>query len=164
MRIRSRTSGAIAIAGVLAGVLVAGASASTAATSSPAGPAPPRLVCTLKIYNQTPTKLSGFSFGFIKCSAPFGNGVQSSTYHATVNPQTGAATNRGSYKNWFDTGTAFGTFSLTGRYTSPTTATFKGTVTVAGGTGAFVGATGIGKLTCRTTDAGATSTCTAVFK
>ncbi len=48
-----------------------------------------------------PTKLSGFSFGFIKCSAPFGNGVQSSTYHATVNPKTGAATDRGSYKNWF---------------------------------------------------------------
>ena len=118
----------------------------------------------LKLYDQTPTRLSGFSFGFIKCSAPFGNGVQSSTYHATVNPKTGAATNRGSYKNWFDTGTAFGTFSLTGRYTSPTTATFRGTVTVAGGTGAFAGETGVGKLTCRTTNAGATSTCTAVFR
>jgi hypothetical protein len=40
----------IAIAGVLAGVLVAGASASTAATSSPAQPAAPRLVCTLKLH------------------------------------------------------------------------------------------------------------------
>ena len=164
MRIKSLIAGTIAIAGVLAGVLVAGASASTAATSSPAVRAAPKLVCTLTLYNQTPTKLSGFSFGFIKCSAPFGKGVQSSTYHATVNPKTGAATNRGSYKNWFDTGTVSGTFSLTGRYNSPTAGTFKGTVTVAGGTGAFVGATGIGKLTCSTTSAGATSTCTAVFR
>ena len=42
MRIRSLIARTIAIA--IAGVLVAGASASTAATSSPAQPAAPRLV------------------------------------------------------------------------------------------------------------------------
>ena len=155
MRRRSLLAGAIGIVGVLAvGVPVVGASASTAATST----------CTFKIYNQTPTQLSGFAFGYTNCSEPFGTGVQSSTYRATVNAKTGAATNKGAYKNWFDTGTVHGTFSLRGQYTSPTAATFKGTFTITGGTGAFKGTRARGTLTCSTTNAGATSTCTSVLR
>jgi len=158
MRPRSLIVATIAVAGVLAG-----ATASTAATSSRAEPARPEIICTLKLYNQTPTKLAGFSFGFIHCSKPFGTGVQSSTYTATVNPRTSAATDQGRYTNWFDDGTVSGTFRLTGQYTSPTGATFKGTVTAAGGTGAFTSAKGTGTLTCRTANAGATFSCTAVL-
>jgi hypothetical protein len=161
MQRKSLLAGAIAIAGVLAvGVPVGGAAASTTATSSGAT----NTSCTFKIYNQTPTQLSGFAFGYVNCSDPFGHGVQSSTYHATVNAKTGAATNKGSYKNWFDDGTVHGTFSLRGQYTSPTAATFKGTFTITGGTGAFRGAKARGTLTCSTTNAGATSTCTSVIR
>ena len=161
MRRKSLLAGAIAIVGVLAvGVPVVDAAASTAATSSGAT----NTTCTYKIYNQTPTQLSGFAFGYVNCSEPFGHGVQSSTYRATVNAKTGAATNRGSYKNWFDDGTVHGTFSLRGQYTSPTAATFKGTFTITGGTGAFRGAKVRGTLTCSTTNAGATLTCTSVVR
>jgi hypothetical protein len=162
MRSKSLLAGAIAIVGVLAiGVPVVDAAASTAATSSGAA----KTTCTYKIYNQTPTKLSGFSFGYVNCQKPFGNGVQSATYTATVNTKTGAATSKGSYKNWFDTGTLYGTYSLHGQYTSATKATFKGTFTITGGTGAFKATKkATGTLTCSTTNADATSTCTSVLK
>jgi hypothetical protein len=161
MRNKSLLAGAIAIVGVLAvGVPVVGAAASTGATGSGAA----KITCTFKIYNQTPTKLSGFSFGYVNCQTPFGKGVQSATYSATLNAITGAATNKGAYKNWYDAGTTHGTFSLRGQYTSPTAATFKGTFTVTGGTGAFRATKGTGTLTCRTANAGATSTCTSVLR
>jgi hypothetical protein len=150
---------AIAVAGVLAvGVPVVGAAASTSASSSGAT----KITCTFRNYNQTPTKLSGFSFGYISCPQPFGPGVQSATYTATVNTTTGAATLKGAYKNWFDTGTVYGTYSLRGQYTSATAATYKGTFTIKGGTGTYKGAKTTGALTCSTTNAGATSTCTSV--
>jgi len=162
MRSKSLLAGAIAIVGVLAvGVPVIGAAASTAATGSAA----PKTTCTFKNYNQTPKKLSGFTFASVNCQKPFGNGVQSATYTATVNTKTGAATIKGPYKNWFDTGTLSGTYSLGGQYTSATAATFKGTFTITGGTGAFNGTKKItGTLTCSTTNADATSTCTSVLK
>ena len=89
--------------------------------------------------------------------------MQSATYSGTVNAKTGAATLKGSYTNWFDAGTVYGTYSLRGQYTSATAATFKGKFTESGGTGAYKGAKGTGTLTCSTTNAGATSTCTSVF-
>ena len=159
MRRKSLLAGAIAIAGVLAvGVPVVGAAASTTATS----PKATKITCTFKNYIQTPKQLSGFSFGYISCPKPIGHGVQSATYSATVNAKTRAATEKGSYTNWFAAGTLYGTYSLRGQYTSPTTATFKGTFTVSGGTGAYKGTKGTGSLSCRTTNAGATSTCTSV--
>ena len=175
MRSKSLLAGAVAIA-ACAGVAACSSSsgtASPAATKSASAAALPtaatssgatKITCTLKIYNQTPTKLSGFTFAYINCPQPFGNGVQSSTYSATVNTATGAATNKGADKNWFDAGTTHGTFSLSGQYTSPTAATFEGTVTFTGGTGAFKATKGTGTLTCSTTNAGATSTCTSVLQ
>jgi hypothetical protein len=159
MRRKSLLAGAIAIVGVLAvGVPFVGAAASTAATSSEAT----KITCTFKNYNQTPKQLSGFSFGYISCPQPLGPGVQSATYSATVSAKTGAATEKGSYQNWFDAGTVYGTYSLFGQYTSATAATFKGTFTITGGTGAYKGAKATGPLTCSTTNAGATTTCTSV--
>jgi hypothetical protein len=159
MRRRSLLACAIAAVGVLAvGVPVVGAATSIAATSSGAS----TITCTFKNYSQTPKQLSGFSFGYISCPQPFGPGVQSATYSATVNSKTGAATLKGTYKNWFDTGTVYGTYSLRGQYTSPTAATYKGTFTITGGTGAYKGAKATGPLTCSTANAGATSSCTSV--
>jgi hypothetical protein len=159
MRRKSLLACAIAVAGVLAvGVPVVGAAASNAATS----PAATKITCTFKNYSQTPKQLSGFSFGNISCPQPFGPGVQSATYTSTVNAKTGAATLKGTYKNWFDTGTVYGTYSLRGQYTSATAATYKGTYTITGGTGAYKGEKATGPLTCSTTNAGATSSCTSV--
>ena len=159
MRRKSLLAGATAIAGVLAvGAPVAGAAANAAAT----GPAATKITCTYKNYDQTPKQLTGFSFGYISCPKPFGPGVQSATYRATVNAKTGAATEKGSFKNWFDAGTVQGTYSLRGQYTSPTAATFNGTFTITTGTGAYKGTKATGALTCSTTNAGATSTCTSV--
>ncbi len=162
MRSRSLLAGAIAIVGLLTlGVPAVGAAASTAVTSSAAA----TTTCTFKNYNQTPKKLSGFSFGYVNCQKPFGNGVQSTTYTATLNTKTGAATSKGSYQNWFGTGTLYGTYSLGGQYTSATAGTFKGTFTISGGTGAFKATKkATGTLTCSTTNADATSTCTSVLK
>jgi hypothetical protein len=156
MRRKYVLAGAIATAGVLA-VGVPVAAASTAATSSKAT----TITCTYKDYNQTPTQLSGFTFAYINCPQPFGPGVESSTYTATVNTQTGTLTEEGTYKHWYDTGTVHGTYSLRGPDTS--TATLTGTFTDMGGTGAFKETKGPGTLTCSTTNAGATSTCTSVF-
>ena len=175
MRSKSLLGGAVAIA-AFAGVAACSSSsgtASPAATKSGSAAALPtaatssgatKITCTFKIYSQTPTKLSGFAFGYVNCPQPFGNGVQSSTYSATVNAATGAATNKGAYKNWFDAGTTQGTFSLSGQFTSPAAATFEGTFTVTGGTGAFKATKGTGTLTCSTTNADATSTCTSVLQ
>jgi len=161
MRRKSLLAGAIAAAGMLAvSAPVTDAAASTAAAS----PGAATTTCTFTIHNQTPTRLSGFAFGYVKCPGPFGNGVQSSTYRATINAKTGAATNDGLYTNWFDAGTVYGSFSLRGRYTSRTAATLKGTFTITGGTGAFRGAKAEGTLTCGTANAGATSTCTSVLR
>jgi hypothetical protein len=158
MRRKYVIAGAIAIAGVLAvGVPVVGAAAGTAATSSGAT----TITCTYKVYNQTPTQLSGFTFAYINCPQPFGPGVESATFTATVNAQTGAVTEEGTYKHWYDTGTVHGTYSLRGQDTS--VATFKGTFTDMGGTGAFKETKGTGTLTCSTTNAGVTLACTSVF-
>ena len=151
-------AGAIAVVGVLAvGVPIAGAAEGTATTR----PGARTITCSIMTYNQTPNQLSGFTFGYISCPKPFGNGVQSGTYSVTVTA-TGAVIQKGTFTSWFDTGTTHGTYSLIGRYTSATAATFKGTATDTGGTGAFRRINATGPLTCSTTDAGAASTCTRV--
>jgi len=149
----------IPIATVIAivGALAADVAASTAATK-----APTKITCTFRNYSQTPQQLSGFSFGYIRCPQPFGRGVQSATYSATVNATTGAATLKGTFRNWFGVGTVYGTYNLRGQYTSATAATYRGTFTIRGGTGAYKGSKATGPLTCSTTDAGATSSCTSV--
>ena len=140
----------------IVGVLAADVAGSTAATKAP------KITCTFKNFSQTPQQLSGFGFGYIRCPQPFGRGVQSATYSETVNATTGAATLKGTFTNWFDAGTVYGTYSLHGQFTSATAATYKGTFTTKGGTGADKGAKITGTLTCSTRDAGATSSCTSV--
>lgn len=153
-------AGAIAIAGVLAvGVPVVGAAASTSTAATDSGAR--TITCTEKTYNQTPTQASGFTFAYVNCPRPFGPGVSSGTYTATVNAQTGTVTEEGTYKHWYDTGTVHGTYILRGPDTSA--ATLKGTFTDMGGTGAFKETKGTGTLTCSTTNGGATTTCTSVF-
>ena len=118
-----------------------------------------RVHCSLHVYSQTPTSLRGFDFGLVKCSKPFGKGVQYDTYTESVTPPKASA--RGPFEWFFDEGTVHGTFSFAGTFSSPTTATFAGTLKITGGTGAFENARARTDLTCTTTDAGKTFTCTA---
>jgi hypothetical protein len=143
----------IAIAGALAG----GVAASTAATKAK------KITCNTTEYNPAPSQLSGVIVGFTSCSKPFGKGVVSATYSATVNMTTGAGTSHGTFTKWLLTGTAHGRYSGKFQFTSNTDATYKNAITVSGGTGAFKGVKGKGTESCSTTNGAATLTCKEVL-
>jgi hypothetical protein len=105
-----------------------------------------------------PTALTGQDFGPVSCPKPFGSGLQWDSF--TVTP-TSATTGKisGPYKEWFNTGTFHGVFSLSFAPTSKGTV-YTGKVTIAGGTGAFSHIKGKGKLSCKSTD-GIHTDCTA---
>ena len=138
----------------IAGALAAGVAASTAATGAT------RITCTTTEYNPTPTSASGVVVGLTSCSKPFGNGAVSATYTSTFDPTTGAGTDTGPFTKWLLTGTVHGHYTGTYQFTSDTDATWQNTIAVSGGTGAFKGVKGKGHETCRTTNGGATLTCT----
>jgi hypothetical protein len=93
-----------------------------------------------------PTKSSpGTVFSFVRCPAPFGHGIQHSTFTLTPKTSTtGRAVLR--FKAYFDTGTVSGVWRATYRYKDAKTAVFKQKVQWTKGTGAFthVRATGRG--------------------
>jgi hypothetical protein len=140
----------------IAGALTAGVVASTAATTAT------KITCKFTEYNPTPTNPSGVVVGFTSCSKPWGNGVISATYSSTFNSTTGAGTAKGTWTKWFLAGTVHGPYSQTFQFTSNNDATYKSTVTISGGTGAYKGVKGKGSDSCRTTNGAATLTCTAV--
>ena len=140
---------------IAAGVVVVGAAASTAA----AKPKATKISCRSTVYYPMPTQPKGLAFAYENCPKPgAGAGVQSISYNATVS-STGAVTAKLAFKRWSDTGTTHGTASLTGRFTSATTGTIKGPVTITGGTGAYKAVRGKGTTTCSTNDGGAIYTC-----
>jgi len=140
----------IATAGVL---VVAGAGGAAAKGGAKAT----KVRCTATTYNQSYPNLSGFSFSVLKCSMPFGAGVQQATYNESVVGTTSTAS--GTFKDFHDLGTVHGTYTLSGTLgTGAITA--SGLLKISGGTGAFKGAKGTAKLTCTTTDGGKTYTCT----
>ncbi|HYB30415.1 MAG TPA: hypothetical protein VEF89_27665 [Solirubrobacteraceae bacterium] len=142
----------------IAGALAAGGIASTAAAQAKTS----KVTCNYTAYNPTPLQPSGVVVGFIKCSQPFGEGVVSGTYSATFDPNTGAGTATGRWTKWFLDGTVHGRFSETFQFTSHTDATYKESLTVTGGTGAYDGVKGTASDSCSTINGGATLTCTAV--
>jgi hypothetical protein len=125
-------------------------------------PKPKTIKCTLQAWNVTYPKLTGMDFGNLTCGGKVGNGVQRDTYNETLTPPN-KATAAGTFKQFFNTGTVHGTYSVSGTLTG-TSGTFSGTAKVAGGTGAFKNAAGKGTLKCTTNDGGKTITCTSVAK
>ena len=127
-----------------------GAMATTAARTT-------KIACTSKTYNVSSAGSSGTTFAALKCTKPFGDGVQQGAF---VQSLAGTQiTVNGKFKDFYDNGTNHGTYTLHGTVSSgPITAT--GTVKVTGGTGAYKNMTGTGKLKCTTTDAGKTYNCT----
>ena len=142
----------------IAGALTAGVVASTAATTAT------KITCNTTEYNPTPTQASGVVVGFTSCSKPLGEGVVSASYSSTFNSTTGAGTAEGPFTKWLLNGTVHGRYNQTFQFTSDSDATYKSTVTVLGGTGAFKGVKGKGPESCSTTNGGATLTCTEVLE
>jgi hypothetical protein len=101
--------------------------------------------------------LSGLTFAALKCSKPFGAGVQQGTFAESIVGTQLSAT--GTFKNFYDDGTNHGSYKLSGTVGTGTI-TASGSVKVTGGTGAYKNMTGTGKLTCTTTDAGKIYDCT----
>lgn len=159
MQVRIRLTLLAALVGVLAVFVVGTGTGSARATQSKSKST--KLKCVTEDFNQTPGKLKGLSFGVATCSKPWGRGLEAISYTETVS-STGAVSSKGAFKNYYNTGTTHGVYSLSGKFTSATSGTLSGPVTITGGTGAFKGAKGKGKLTCKTTNGGNTSTCTAV--
>ena len=113
--------------------------------------------CASKTYNVSSPSTSGITFAALKCSKPFGAGVQQGTFAESIAGTQINATGR--FKNFFDNGTNHGSYTLSGTVSSGTI-TATGSVKVTGGTGAYKGMRGTGKLMCTTTDAGKTYNCT----
>lgn len=133
-------------------LLPGGAVAATAAKQAK------KFHCSLELIAQGKPNPSGSHFGFARCPAPFGKGVQYNTYTVTPSSPTSGSI-AGKFKNYYNTGTAHGTFALTFSATSPANVTYTGTVTYTGGTGAFTHIKGSGTVTCTTTDGGAHKSC-----
>ena len=123
----------LALASVL--VLAAGV-----ATASGRGTQTEKVSCHINLFLQhRPTASApGLDFGLVKCSKPFGRGVQYDTFKLMPKtPTNGTAVL--TFKAYFDTGTVSGVWHATYRFTSSTTVLFKQKVTWSRGTGAFKG-------------------------
>lgn len=141
-------AGCLGCAGVVVGV--GNVAARPAAKST-------KVHCTAMAYNVSYPQLSGLGFASLKCSKPFGAGVQKAVNHASVVGSTVHVTGR--FRNFFSAGSEFGTLKLSGKLGGGTI-TVSGPVTIKGGTGAYKNIKGTGKATCTTKDAGKTYTCT----
>ena len=103
----------------------------------------------------------GSMYGSVRCKQ-FGAGLQSATFSVVNSGDT-----VGRYVDYFDTGTIRGAFDLTPQEGTfggnPASASYLGTLTIKGGTGAYVGIKGKGTSTCASAD-GVHMTCTLKLK
>ena len=98
------------------------------------------------IQNFPSTSVPGETFSLLRCSGPFGRGVQHATFTTTPKTSTtGKAVLK--FKAYFDQGSVSGVWRADYKFTSRTMGTFHQRVSWTGGTGAFmhVKATGTGK-------------------
>jgi hypothetical protein len=152
---------------IITTALVAGAAlAIGAATGAPAKSAKKvaALTCGLEIFAQGPpqgTPPSGIQFGFADCPRPFGHGLHYDAYTVTPSGQGQGAID-GTFKNYYNRGTASGTFAITFSTSTenPANVTYTGTVAYTRGTGAFRRVRGGGTIMCTTTNGGARKSCT----
>ena len=123
-----------------------------------AGPAAQRVKvrCAAKAYNVAYPQLSGRALSVLRCSKPFGVGMQEAKNKTVVVGSTVHVS--GVFTNFFDDGTEHGKVRLSGTLGSGPIMV-SGRVTVKGGTGAYKHIRGTGKVTCTTTDAGKTYDC-----
>jgi hypothetical protein len=151
MRRRSLISTALIAITTIAVVSAPGAAAGKKAT---------KLHCTIDVFQQGVPSPSTIQFGFVSCPRPFGAGLHYNKVTVTSKPAPGVAgAANGTFKNYYNHGTASGTFELTITASSPTNLTYTGTVSYTGGTGKFKRVQGGGTIECTTTDGGAHKSC-----
>ena len=118
-----------------------------------------KFTCTIQLHDVAAPGASGEEFGTVGC-AGVGKGVEHDPV-VTVTPTsetTGTAT--GPFKQFFDTGTMHGTFTLTYTVTPPMSVAYSGTARISGGTGAYKHVRGTAKVVCASADGGTHTNCT----
>jgi hypothetical protein len=131
-RIVRITCSATAAGACLAAALILAPGAQTAA------PKKKTITCNMRLQTQSfPTASApGEDFGHVRCSGPFGRGVQYDTFTLTpMTPTTGTAELK--FKAYFNTGTISGVWRADYVFTSETMGTFVQRVSWTKGTGAF---------------------------
>ena len=134
-------SKAIACAITITAVGILAPNANTSATKKKT------ITCTFNLSTQSfPTATApGEDFGKVRCSSPFGNGLQYDTFTlmpAAADPTTGKAELR--FKAYFNTGTVSGVWRADYKFTSQTMGTFVQKVSWTKGTGRFRNVRGTG--------------------
>jgi hypothetical protein len=120
-----------------------------------------KTTCTIEAFQQGVPNPSAIQFGFVSCPKPFGPGLHYSAFTVTSQPAPGVpGAANGNFKNYYNRGTARGTFKLAIVASGPTNFTYTGRVTYTGGTGKFKRVKGGGTIVCTTTDRGAHKLCT----
>jgi hypothetical protein len=108
--------------------------------------------CALKTVDLNPTAANDEDFGTLKCSGPFGAGVQHNT--ATLTPSSATAgTLSGRSTLYFSTGSVTAKFAVKYTLNGPVI-TFGGAAKVVGGTGAYKKIKGAAKLQGSSQDGG----------
>ncbi|HWE07736.1 MAG TPA: hypothetical protein VG325_00175 [Solirubrobacteraceae bacterium] len=103
--------------------------------------------------NVTPAAQSGTEGGAVACAKLLGRGIDTMTYAMADSGDL-----VGKWQQWFNTGTVYGTFTLTPSSNQPSTsqsfsaAGYTGTYAVKGGTSTDAKAADKGTLKCATTD------------
>ncbi len=99
---------------------------------------------------------SGDEYGMVRCGGMLGAGVQHDSFNVPVSGDTLAG-----YTLYFSAGTLHGTYDLTPQQTGLDfyATSWVGTMKVTGGTGAYRGFKGTGKMVCQSND-GIHTTCT----
>lgn len=119
------------------------------------------LTCTIEAFQQGLPDPSAIHLGFVKCPKPLGHGLHYNAFTVTTTPAAGApGAAEGRFVNYYDRGTTRGTFRLAIVASSPTSLTYRGTVTYSAGTGKFKHIKGVGTIVCTSSDAGARKLCT----
>lgn len=107
------------------------------------------ITCRAKLIAVKQPVASAEDYGTVKCSAPFGKGVQHNTATVARSAPT-AGTFTGSFKIFLNEGTLRGTFKMT--FTVAAGATYTGTLKVSSGTGDHLGVKGTGTITGTSSD------------
>ena len=103
-----------------------------------------------------PPAQQGGEYGIVRCAKMLGSGVQADTFTVPASGDTIAK-----FAMYFGTGMVKGTYDLTPQSTGLNflETDWTGTMKILGGTGAYKGVTGAGKMVCKSMD-GIHTTCT----
>lgn len=146
-RPRNLAIAALALAGGGAGAVVAltATTLSTASAQSGAKATKKQIICRARLVEILPPGTQTETYGTVSCTgAAFGEGIQHATAQLTRQSET-AASLRGRFRIYFDTGTLRGTYRA-GVMAANEIATWTGATKVTSGTGALSGTTGSGTI------------------